>query len=415
MEKLSGENMKRILLVVLIGLAAAVSAYGTTTVPSTSYKINISLVNQEPDPVEPGGIVEVRFKVENAGADKANNILVELLPKYPFSILPGDSAQRSIGSLQARQVGENGVIVKYKLKVDESAVEGENDLTLRYKIDSGGWITPKDFSIAIRTFDSILYVVDVDSVPRAISPGGVGKITIKYKNLADSLIRNVKTKIDLSSVPFAPVQSSNVKVIEEIPALSSAEVEFSVMAEAGAQSKAYKIPLELSYNDELNTRYATNDTIGLVIGGVPELAINIEESEIVRSGTSGKIVIKFVNRGPVDIKFMNIRLEDKDNVKVIGPKEAYIGNIDSDDFETEEFNIYVENGESVAIPFEISYKDANNNDYSEKMELPITVYSASEAQKYGLANGNSSIGIFIAFLIVALGVGGYLYYKRKKK
>ncbi|MBI4439724.1 hypothetical protein HY638_02020 [Candidatus Woesearchaeota archaeon] len=406
---------KAILLVLVLFLAA--SAYATITVPETSYKINATLVNQQPDPAQPGEIVEIRFKFENSGSERAESITVELLPKYPFSLLPGDSAQKSIGSLQGRQVGENGAIVKYRLKVDENAVEGENDLTVRYRIGTGGWITPKDFEISIRTFNAVLYVSDVDSQPGSIAPGGTGVVTITYRNLADSLLQNIVTRLDLKNVPIAPIHSSNAKTIEKIPALSTGKAEFTLMAEAGAKSKVYKIPFELSYNDELGTKYAINDTLGVVVGGVPDIAATIDTSSIVNSGSKGSVVIKFVNRGAVDTKFMTVKLEDTDKIKVIGNSEAYIGNIDSDDFETEEFTVYVEGTEDgyVSLPIVLSYKDANNNDYYEKKDLPIKVYTSSEASKYGLGNGNSNTGIIITLLIVAAGVAGYYYYRKRKK
>ncbi len=408
--------MKQLVVTIIIGLALIGSVLAVS-IPENSYKVNVSLVNQKPDPAQPGEIIEVRFKFENAGSNRADSLQVELVPKYPFSLLPGDTALQNVGSLQSHQTAENGLIVKYKLRVDDNAVEGDTPLTLRYRIGSDAWIQPKDFKISVKTLESILYVTSVDTVPNSIAPGGVGKIVIHFKNLADSFLQNVKTTLDLRGVPLAPIGSSNVNIMDKVDASENAQVEFTVMAEAGAASKVYKVPFELSYNDDLGIKYATNNTVGIVIGGVPDLGVTIDTSKIVSSGTSGKVVLKFVNKGPVDIKFMNIKVDDTDQVSVIGSPEAYIGNIDSDDFETQDFTLYVGNvkDDQVIIPIDMSYKDANYNDYHEKKELSLRVYSSSDAQKYGLLNGSPSYGMIITIAIVVIGIAGYYFYRKRKK
>jgi len=85
-----------------------------------------TFVNQIPDPAEPGGLVELRWKVENFGGTEVDNLLIELLPEFPFSLLAGDDGKREIGSVHARQIGEEGVVLFYRIKVDEDAVEGKS-------------------------------------------------------------------------------------------------------------------------------------------------------------------------------------------------------------------------------------------------------------------------------------------------
>src|SRR3989338_4015293 len=158
--------MKKIIwvsLLVLILFGGMAYAFGNATSSqiSDSYRIKATLVNQEPDPAGPGEIVDVRFKFENRGGENAEDITAELLPDYPFSLYTNENSTKQIGSIHGRQIGETGVIVKYKLKVDENAVEGENELELRYKIGNGPWIKLDAFKIDIQTEDAILAVEDV--------------------------------------------------------------------------------------------------------------------------------------------------------------------------------------------------------------------------------------------------------------
>ena len=55
---------KNIILILAIILGSCV-AYAVTNLPTENwYNLRITLVNQEPDPVEPGSYVDVRFKIE---------------------------------------------------------------------------------------------------------------------------------------------------------------------------------------------------------------------------------------------------------------------------------------------------------------------------------------------------------------
>src|SRR3989344_6904305 len=116
------------IIIVALVLSVAVSAQYSRESPS----ITVSITSQDPDPVEPGKQVEVNFKIDNEGA-LANNVIFEVLPEYPFSLLPGESATKDIGILGNTQNAERSVTVKYKLKVGPGTVDGNHDLKVRYK------------------------------------------------------------------------------------------------------------------------------------------------------------------------------------------------------------------------------------------------------------------------------------------
>src|SRR3989344_1705231 len=150
-----------IFVVLAVLLASNVIAAQTTQRPSSINDIAVTLINQEPDPAEPGKYVDVRFKFDNNGSGEARNVMVELLPEYPLSLDSGVSPARNIGTIQSMQRGDVGIIVKYRLRVDENAIEGENDLRIRYKIEGYSCIGPEEFKVDVQTNDAIL---SVDSV-----------------------------------------------------------------------------------------------------------------------------------------------------------------------------------------------------------------------------------------------------------
>ena len=119
-----------------------------------SGNIRVTLLNQDPDPVRAGEIVEVRFKIENNGAQTLNDFIIELIPEYPFSLYSGTTI-KNLGKLQGSQDGSDSIIVDWKLRVDSNAIEGENEIKLKY----GYWGT--DGAIIL---DNLMIDVEVEEV-----------------------------------------------------------------------------------------------------------------------------------------------------------------------------------------------------------------------------------------------------------
>ncbi|MCK4521464.1 MAG: hypothetical protein KAU20_02740, partial [Nanoarchaeota archaeon] len=128
------------------------------------------------------------------------------------------------------------------------------------------------------------------------------------------------------------------------------------------------------------------------------------------------ISVKFVNKGSSDIKFVYATLQNSKEYEIVSPAGVYVGNIDSDDYETAEYTIYVKRTrkKSLALPLLIEYRDANNKLYTENMNINLKLYSASQAKRYGLIKSNKAIGFFITVIIVAAGIFFYRKYKKKK-
>lgn len=403
---------KNIILILAIILGSCV-AYAVTNLPTENwYNLRITLVNQEPDPVEPGSYVDVRFKIENRGSKNAEEVALEFVPKYPFSVDKKSDAIQEIGSVHGRQIGDIGVIVKYKLRVDENAVEGENILKLRYSVNKGEWVELDDFKINVRTKDAILVISSIS--PERLVQGEITPVKIGFKNLGDSWLKNIQAKLNLGGIPIAPIDSSSEQAIIELMGKTEKNLTFMLMAEGDADSDVYKIPVDISYLDNIGTKYYKNVSIGILVGDAPDLSTIIDSATIYRAGEKGKITVKFVNKGITDIKFLNVKLMKSNEYDIISSDEVYVGNIDSDDYETAEFDLFVKKTKEkeIGIPLEIVYHDVNNNYYSEEAELELRLYSASEAKRYGLVKGNGTVGTLIIVVIV---VGGFLFYRRLKK
>lgn len=415
--------MKTIAFFILFLIAAAFAGAAVNTVYyGKSPQIVVSLASQDPDPVEPGKIVEVNFKLDNQG-ELASNVVLEIIPEYPFTLLPGENAVANIGTLGTSQVSDRNVFVKYKLKVDQNAVDGDYKLKVRYKADNiDTWIEIKDLTVKVQSKDAILSVERYATVPEIVAPGSKAKLTITLKNYAASLLKDVKVILELGksgdeTTPFAPVGSTNEKVISIIDAQSSVPVEFNLLADPDAKSKAYKVPLKLQYSDVLSKNHSKTLTLALIVGVEPDLSVYIDSTTIYTAGITGEVTVKIVNKGLTDIKFLNVKLDKAEGYKILSPYEVYIGNIDSDDYETVDFklNIDKDSKDKAILPLTIEYKDANNQDYTKKVNLELPLYSKLEARNLGLVKTNYKMIIFVVVLLIVGLIAYTIWIRRRKK
>lgn len=411
---------KRLILslcILLVILAVSSNAKQSTQKPARTEDIAVTLINQQPDPVEPGTYVELRFKFDNNGSGEAKNVEVEVLPEYPFSLEPGDEKVKNIGTIQSMQRGDNGIIVKYRLRVDNNAVEGKSDIRIKYRIDKGVWIEPEEFIVDVQTHDAILSVESVSIGKNMLEPGSSDNLNIKFLNMADSLLKDIQIKLILGGLPFVPLDSTDEKSVYKIEPKASYDLRFKLLANPDAKAGIYQVPMEIGYSDELGKKYFKNSTIGIIVGAKPELNIILDESDIYEKEKAGEIIIKLVNKGTTDIKFANLKLMPGEDYKILSTDEFYLGSIDSDDFETADFGIFVGNAkkDSIGVPLILEYRDANNNEYRDNINLTLKLYSASDAKKFGLKEGNGIVGNAIILIIVGAGLFYYIRYRRKKK
>jgi hypothetical protein len=371
--------MKRaVILAILIVFLCSLS-YGVQGTYFSSHRIDAVLLNQEPDPVRPGEVVEVRFKVENSGAETTEDVFIEILPSFPFTLYSGDSLI-NVGKMGAGQTGADAVIVKFKLEVDEDAVEGDNDIGIRAGVGGDGWktYTNGEFQIKVETPDAILGVDEVYTKPAIMVPGQDAKLYIKLTNEADNLLRNIKIQLDLDDLTI--------------------------------------VPIDLTYYDVAGNMYTKESTIGLKIGDDPELLLYVSETDIYSEGQKGTVTITMANHGLANIKLLKMTLLPSDNYEIISANEIYIGDVDSDDIESQEFDIYVKEGEDlVNLPVKLEFRDANNKKIEQTYDVGLKLFSSSEAKRYGLTSSSSLV--WIIFIVILGGVGYFFYrrYKHKKK
>jgi len=398
--------------------------------------VRVSLISQNPDPVGPGETLELRWQVENYGSKTAENVIFEILPGYPFSLEPGVSAVTNIGSITASQTGADAVTVFYRLQVDPGALPGDDEINLRYSPDGGStWVILDPFDLRIASHTKTLSLDSVIVTPERLRPGERAIIVITLKNNANEVLKDIKVKLNFISIveggttlqyselPFAPVGSSNEMAIAQISPGKTADITFTIIVSGDANSEVYKVPLLLTYKDKAENKYSTDETttfLGLVVDSEPEYTLALKDTDVYTAGSTGDVVISLSNIGPSEIKYLSLELLDGEHYDVISPPVEYVGNLESDDFETAEFTIHVGSKAKDTVPLTVrlTYKDNYNKQFVKTESVSFPVYSKLRAHTLGLVPWAVLGKIRTLITLIVLGGGGYWYFKvhkRKKK
>jgi hypothetical protein len=375
--------------------------------------MTVSLSKYEPYPASPGQTVKVWLLVKNIGNTDLKDVTIEAIPQSPFTPYNQES-KKTIEILGAYK----DYLIDFNLKVDSDAVEGYNNLKIRYGF-TGGAIQEKNIEIYVQTKDATLTIEDVIVNPGEISPGSDGTLTLVVRNDAPTAMTDLNMKLQLQAIigstivdlPFAPIDSSAEKRIFMLEPGKSAQFTYNLRVYPDAVSKVYKIPFTLTYYDGLGNEKEKSDYIGIIVNGVPDMSTVIDKTDLTMQNRNGMISLKVINKGVSDIKFLNVILEDTSDYDILSnSRNVYVGNLVSDDYQTIEYRLNILSKEDkILFPVTLQYRDSNNKYYEEKINVEFLMIDGKKLNPGKGIGGYSWITIILLLLVV----GGFWYYRRK--
>ena len=289
------------LLSILLGLPLASAAVDVANV-------DIVLTNQNPYPAEPGGNVDVEIEIQNKGLTDATNVMIEVFPKDPFSLLPGQEKTKRFTRITA---GES-VKATYTLSVSDKALSSDYELEFRiYSSPLKENYVKKTVTILVQG-EPHLIVEDVITYPQTIEPGGNVKLVAVLKNVGSGTARDVEISINSSSPEILPVLSGGRAYIGDIEANTTKEAVLKMSIGADAEHRTYLATLLLNYKDESNIQRGEVFLIGIPVAGTINLHVINVEPDFERE----TLDIEVANQGTTDAKSIEARLVV--NEKTIG-------------------------------------------------------------------------------------------------
>jgi len=283
-----------------------------------------------------------------------------------------------------------------------------------------GSVSKKQFGLffgvlAIFCLINLVNALVIDSVftsPDEIVPGESSEVEIKLRNNGNTDIEDVSVNLDLANVPFAPFDSSSEFGFDEIREDKSRSARFEIIALNDAKSGIYKIPVKITYIDEeiLKTK---NSLISLAINSKPVIGVSSEEDLLLKS-QENELDITVINKGLGDIKFLEVEIGTSTYYSILGSRNFYIGDLDSDDFDSVGLKLFFKANapNKMNLPIFLKYKDFTNKEYIGSFNIELNVYSREKAMELGLIQRNNAY-IYIIVIIVLIIL--YIVYRKIKK
>ncbi len=396
--------MKKILVIMLMLILTTVLTAATGPI------LNVDKAQQQPILAQPGQTVEVWVSIQNTASDSAKDLVIEAEDSYPFTLINERNRETTISVLGGYQER----VIRYELLVDSDAPEGINNFVVKYQTGYRSTVT-KNIPVEVRTSEAIATIGNVVLEPPEVTPGDEAKLTVSVRNIGGSNLRDFTIGLNLdkevgpqdmiiNDPPFYPAGSGTEKSINRIRPGQTTEFTFDLEAYPNAETNIYKIPVYMSYFDDSGNKYEKEDLIALKVNSDYGLDVRVDSSDLTKQNPSGDVTFIVVNHGLSDLKLMNIELNENDDFSIrSSSNRAYLGSLDSDDFDTIRFRINAL-AEEVEFPVTLTFRDSMNNEFTEEF---VVTHRLPEGQ----AGGNATL--IIVVLIIA--GAGFWYYRKKKK
>jgi len=277
--------MKKILILNLVLLLVP------TLVFSQQFTLDVQTAYTDPYPVEPGQNFVLSLQVTNEGSEMVDNVLIELDPQYPFTVLENPRKSfTDIGSGDRK-------IVEYKVFVDSSAISTVYDIPVKVIYGSLAKTTQR---IQLRVQGTPEFEI-LDFKTNEINPGDRESLNIQIQNVGTGTAKRMTATFTSSSEYITPIFSGGSVYINKFKTGEKMWIKFDVLADQDTEYGVYTGTITLNYNDESGSNHTDSYNIGVLVSGEPHFSIvkseidqsdNELEIEVINSGTAKAIALK---------------------------------------------------------------------------------------------------------------------------
>ncbi|MBN2067952.1 MAG: COG1361 S-layer family protein [Candidatus Diapherotrites archaeon] len=380
----------------------------------------INTVSYEPAPVSPGSTISVWAYVYNDSPYEAEDARIKIEMSYPFSLQPGQTAERQIGKIAEYKT----VAIEYKVLVDTKVSDGKYNIPFNF--GERGFFKSKDLLVQVMSRTPKLEVIETDITE--ITPGKITPVNMTIKNIGGSIAKNIVVK----ATEDRTVTSTGIVVEREIISLGGGSkyieylepdeetvVELQLGVNEAAELKNYSVPITMEYYDVNGTARTNTANLGLKVTADPDVDAVVDSVRpFAFPGMEAELTVDLFNIGLADAKYVVVELEGQ-NVEIREPRQ-FIGTLEADDFDSFNTDIVVsptaQPGET-PITLRVIYKDGKLEEKVITKQLSINVLNAAELQ--AVAGGGFGLVIIdlISLVLQLVGlfvVAKFIYRKYKK-
>ncbi|AGF96379.1 S-layer domain protein [Methanosarcina mazei Tuc01] len=399
-------------------LVASVFAFPASAAVGSA-NLKVTIVETNPYPAKIGEYLTLNIQVENVGGAKADNIDIEVVPEFPFSLDSKENARQNIGALNPGRTATK----EFYLFVDKSAKKGTRSIDIRTRTSPNDPWSEQSFDIRVgtETFTSkgTVELAEIVSSPEVFMPGDEGTVTVTLKNTATAATvsidgKDYDTNARIQAAVLRPL-SDGIRVqyapYYEMGLLGPGEsikLTFNIEVEEDAREGVHNLELDIEGN---SYDYNSRKNIPLKVDSSNIKVITSKPLELI----NGQATVEFdvANTHPNELNSVSIR-PAAEGLKFY-PAEYFIGPMDPDELFTIKFDAVRDNSsgsdnedsEGINMSVTASYNNGINRHENVAGNLEFATDSLP-------SEGNSTVAIagVIAVIFIPAAV---LLYRRKKQ
>jgi len=251
----------------------------------------------------------------------------------------------------------------------------------------------------------------VDSNYKTIYPGESEEIILEIENNENFDIEDVSFALDLSDLDFTTIGSSE-KDVDDIDEDKDEKVSFNLRASIDIIPGDYNIPYILKYYvdvDNDSETYNKTGSFGLRVSAKTDLdfVVDVQDNAIV--GEKGEVSLEIINKGLGEIKSVSVQIFPQ-GFELLSKDKIFVGTIDADDSDTATFDVIYKTTNPI-LSAKVEYKDFDNKDQEETVNLSFKVYTKEKALELGILKKPN----YIVYLVIGILVIAYIIYRILKK
>ncbi len=200
--------------------------------------LDVSMINQDPYPANPGEYVKVLFQIDGLSSPDCGIVTFQVKEEFPFTVKPGTENPIEIRSGTYSRKFSSFYNAPYEILIDKNAVDGDHLIEVSYTTDKVEKL--KEFTINVEDTraDFEIYVKDYDVAEKTL--------TFEILNIASNDIEALT--IEIPKQANINVKGASRKVIGDLDSNEYTTAEFEATPSDG------KIELKLIYTDIINER-----------------------------------------------------------------------------------------------------------------------------------------------------------------
>ncbi len=378
-----------------------------TATPFSRPLVVIDSYDTGDDEVSPGDGFKLNLRLTNRGGSAAYNIVA--------NFKSSEFAPLESGGVKAvAQIGSGGTIsIGQPMQAASNLwgyTSGSVAVALSYT-DSAGTPYTENFTITIGlkqpNYSSWAATATPTAKPRAqlvvggyavdadpLQPGTVFNLTVQVRNLGSMTAKNVTMVLgggvantsdsesgtqsgglsggsaDLTN--FAPLGSSNLIFIEEVPVGEVVESHAQLIVNVSANPGAYPFKLSFVYNDENGNRVIDDQVITLLVYSLPKLEFGFyRDPGFFTTGEMGALPLQITNLGKSTSVLGNMQVTSAD--AMITENVSLVGSLEPGGYFTMDSMIIPNTAGEIELNIKVSYTDDFNQPRTFEQNLTISV------------------------------------------